>query len=93
MKIKSTTYTNAIVYKFDNGTIEVKRLGDAFLITTKKLVIVKNKKEIKEYKIFDSKTSKLIYRKHSKYAIWFNRIMLSFEAISCLAHSVEILKN
>ncbi len=93
MEIKSTRYKNAIVYRFDNGTIEITRIDDSFLITTKKLVILKNKKEIKEYKKFDSKTSELIYRKHSKYGIWFNRIMFSYEAICCLSHSIKALKE
>lgn len=96
MKTEVTHFNNALQYRMLNKRISVVRHDNKdnfYTVETKILVVAKNDEEKNEYLERDSPDSIFKHRSYSKYCVWCNRICLSREAITCLAHSLKYLDN
>lgn len=93
IKIGLLKYRDALKYKMGDRHIWIaKREGDTVFVQFRKMALL-TEEEKQEYRLLQSPRSKLIERAHSKFCIWVNESMLSFEAINCLHHSLNELKN
>lgn len=90
---KVIKYKDALKYKINGRHIIIKKLAnEEYYIVFKRLLKLDNKQK-KELRKGNSRSSKLVERKHSEFCIWRNEMKLSLLALECLHHSFNELDS